>query len=141
MQVGITRIDPSLPLPSYGSVGAAGFDLYCRVDIEIEPGALARLATNVIIAVPDGYFLMVALRSGTPQRKGLLSPHGVGIIDQDYRGLEDEVLVQVYNFGGEAVRISRGERIAQGLLVPIDRCEWEERPATARSRGGFGSTG
>jgi len=141
LQVGITRIDPSLPLPSYGSAGAAGFDLYCRLDIAIEPGALARLPTNVILAVPDGYFLMVALRSGTPQRKGLLSPHGVGIIDQDYRGPEDEVLVQVYNFGGETVRISRGERIAQGLLAPIERCEWEERPAAAASRGGFGSTG
>lgn len=141
MQVGITRIDPSLPLPSYESAGAAGFDLYCRLDVAIEPGTLARLPTNVIVAVPDGYFLMVALRSGTPRRKGLLSPHGVGIIDQDYRGPEDEVLVQVYNFGGETVHVSRGERIAQGLLAPIERCEWDERPATTASRGGFGSTG
>lgn len=142
MRVSITRIDPSLPLPSYQSPGATGFDFVCRTTETVAPGDLARLPTNVIVRVPEGFVLVVSLRSGTPRSKGLLIPHGVGIIDQDYCGPNDEILVQVYNFSSVPVTIERGERIAQGLFVPISRCEWREDDAPAYpSRGGFGSTG
>ncbi len=142
MQVPITRIDRSLPLPTYGSEGAAGFDFTCRVDMDVPPGELARIPANVVVRVPDGYALIIALRSGTPARKGLLSPGGVGVVDRDFCGPDDEIAIQVFNFTDKPVRVERGERIAQGLLVPVESCEWEETaPTSESSRGGFGSTG
>lgn len=141
MRVRVTRIDPSLPLPYYATAGAAGFDLLARESVTVAPGELARIPGNVIVQVPDGYTLLVALRSGTPGRKGLLKPNGVGVIDQDYHGPADEIQIQVYNFWDENVTVERGERIAQGLLVPVTRVEWEEGDAAGPSRSGFGSTG
>lgn len=142
MQLEITRIDPSLPLPAYASNGAAGFDLYARTEVVVGPGEFARVPTNVIVALPERYTLIVALRSSTPGRKGLISPHGVGVIDSDYCGPEDEVQVLVYNTADRAVRVERGERIAQGIVIEVSRVEWSETAPTDRpSRGGFGSTG
>jgi len=85
--------------------------------------------------------LLVTLRSSTPRRKGLLVPHGVGIIDQDYCGEGDEIMLQVYNFLDEAVTVQRGERIAQGMFVPIMQVNWNEVDEVGKGRGGFGSTG
>jgi dUTP pyrophosphatase len=98
--------------------------------------------SNLIIRIPQGYSLLVALRSSAPRKKCLLMPHGVGLIDQDYRGPDDEVGIQLYNFSDTTVTVSRGERIAQFMIVPIGLCELVEVEATeAASRGGFGSTG
>jgi dUTP pyrophosphatase len=142
VRVKIRRIDPSLPLPSYATEGATGFDFLSRLDITVDPGAIAHIPTNVVVSVPHGYLLVVALRSGTPRRKGLLSPHGVGVIDQDYRGPEDEIQVQVYNFSHAPVVVQRGERIAQGILIPVGIAAWDELESSdGESRGGFGSTG
>ena len=142
MRVAITRIDPQLPLPQYASGGAAAFDFLCRVRTDVQAGSLARIPANVVICVPKDQVLIVTLRSGTPSRKGLLSPGGIGVIDPDYCGPEDEIQIQVYNFTDRLVTVERGERIAQGLLVPVARCEWDEsQPLTENSRGGFGSTG
>ncbi|MBI2634597.1 hypothetical protein HYW82_02945 [Candidatus Peregrinibacteria bacterium] len=69
-------------------------------------------------------------------------PHGFGIIDHDYCGQEDEIKVLVYNFTEKEVMIQRGEKIAQGVFVKIDKFEWEEVDEMRKeSRGGFGSTG
>ena len=142
VRVRIRRLDPDLPLPRYATDGSAGFDLYCREDTEIASGGIALLRTGVAIATPPGTMLLVTARSSTPRRKGLSVPHGVGIIDQDYSGDEDEIRCQVYNFRGEPVLVQRGERIAQGIVVPIMRVVWDEVPSMGRpSRGGFGSTG
>jgi dUTP pyrophosphatase len=68
--------------------------------------------------------------------------NGVGVVDSDYRGPTDEVKVEVYNFSPLVVELERGERIAQGLIVPVSRARWVEADdATTPSRGGFGSTG
>ena len=75
------------------------------------------------------------------RRKGLLIPHGVGIIDQDYCGEGDELMVQVYNFRDEAVMVKRGERVAQGIFVPVVPVVWDEVEDMGQGRGGFGSTG
>jgi dUTP pyrophosphatase len=141
VRLNVARVDPSLPLPGYATDGSAAFDLYSRQDVVIAPGSFARLPTNVIVSVPDGYTLVVSLRSSTPGRKGLISPHGIGVIDSDYSGAEDEVHVLVYNIGSEAVRVERGERIAQALVLSVSRVEWNETPPAGPSRGGFGSTG
>jgi dUTP pyrophosphatase len=71
----------------------------------------------------------------------LLIPNGVGIIDQDYCGEGDELKVQVLNFSDEAVLVKKGERIAQGLFLPVMRVEWDEIEELGQGRGGFGSTG
>ena len=69
-------------------------------------------------------------------------PNGVGIVDQDYRGPNDEIHVQVYNFTGRQVRVQRRERLAQGIFVRIVQADWTETETLGASdRGGFGSTG
>jgi dUTP pyrophosphatase len=141
LQVNITRVDPELPLPNYATSGSVGFDLICRLDTEIAPFHLARIPGNIIVQTPPGYMLLLTMRSSTAQRKGLLIPNGVGVIDQDYCGDGDELLVSVYNFRNEAVTVTRGERVAQGIFVPIARVVWNEVSQIGQGRGGFGSTG
>ena len=141
LHVVIKRIDTTLPLPTYATTGSVAFDLLCRVETEIGPHELGRIPANVIVQTPPGYMLIVAMRSSTPQRKGLLIPHGMGIIDQDYCGEGDELMVQVYNFRDEPARVQRGERISQGMFVPIMRVVWNEVETMGVPRGGFGSTG
>ncbi len=142
MNVSIQRIDSTLPLPSYASTGAVGFDFVTRETTVIEPGAIGLVPGNVIVKVPEGYALLILPRSSLPRKKGLVCPHSVGVIDQDYHGPKDEILVQVQNITKEPVTIERGERIAQGLFVKVDIAEWTEVDGHgAESRGGFGSTG
>lgn len=142
MQISIKRIDTSLPLPEYESDGAVGFDLVTRETTTIEPGAIGLVPGNVIVKVPEGHMLVIAPRSSLPRKKGLVCPHSIGIIDHDYHGPEDELLVQVQNITNEPVTVERGERIAQGLFVKIEKAEWVEvEDHGAETRGGFGSTG
>jgi dUTP pyrophosphatase len=140
-EVAITRIDTSLPLPTYATPGSVGFDLLCRELTEIAPRSLGLVPGNVIVHTPPGFMLLISLRSSTPRRKGLLIPHGIGVIDQDYCGEGDEIMLQIYNFRDEPVTVERGERIAQGLFVPITRATWTEVGEVGQGRGGFGSTG
>lgn len=141
LNVAIKRIDTELPLPAYATQGSVGFDLICREDSEVAPRKLGRIPGNLIVQTPPGYMLLITMRSSTARRKGLLIPNGVGIIDQDYCGEGDEILVSVYNFRDEAVTVQRGERIAQGIFVPVARVEWKEVDEVGKGRGGFGSTG
>jgi len=142
MQIRISRVDKSLPLPSYQSNGAAAFDLYSREALEIAPKSIARVPSNLIVQTPADYALVIALRSSTPKRKGLIHPAGIGIVDPDYRGPEDEVQVQVYNVLDEIVYLERGERFAQAMIVQTPRLDFFETDVRVQtSRGGFGSTG
>jgi len=141
LKVRIQRIDPALPLPVYETDGSVGFDLIARETTTLAPQTIALIPSNVIVEVPRGYMLAVASRSSTPRKKGLTQPHGFGIIDHDYCGPKDEVKIQVYNFSQDAVTVERGEKIAQGVFVRIDKFEWEEVTEIKKeSRGGFGST-
>lgn len=141
MKVNIKRIDDSLPLPCYETGGSVGFDILARTETVVTPGAVALIPGNIIVEVPEGYMLTIASRSSTPLKRGLLTPHGIGIIDKDYCGPSDEIKIQVYNFTNEPVRIARGDKIAQGLFVRVDKFEWNEVESIDKeSRGGFGST-
>jgi|SRR3989338_586905 len=141
MKIRIKRIDKSLPLPEYKTAGAAAFDLYAREDAIVAPKSLVRIPGNFIIETPPGYALILASRSSTPKR-GLHIPHGIGVIDRDYCGDNDELSLQFYNHSDEPVEIKRGERIAQGMFVQIAKTtEWQETDTMGDSRGGFGSTG
>lgn len=142
MQVSIQRIDATLPLPQYASAGAVGFDLVTRENTTIEPGKIGLVPGNVVVKVPEGYALLLIPRSSLPRKKGLVCPHSIGVIDQDYHGKKDELMVQVQNITDQPVTVERGERIAQGLFVKVDRAEWQEVDShNAENRGGFGSTG
>jgi dUTP pyrophosphatase len=142
VNVSLKRIDPTLPLPQYHSSGAAAFDVVTRETTVIAPHALGLVPGNIIVRVPEGYALLILPRSSLPRKKGLIFPHSLGLIDQDYHGPEDEIFVQVQNITDQPVTVERGERIAQGLFVKIDRAEFTEDGNLAEeSRGGFGSTG
>ena len=142
MKVRIQRVDKTLPLPQYETAGSVGFDFLAREDTTIPPGGIALVPGNLIVEVPEDFVLLVTLRSSTPRKKGLSMPHGVGVIDHDYCGPRDEIKIQVLNFSPQPVKVLRGEKIAQGLLVHIDKAEFAEVSAIRNeSRGGFGATG
>lgn len=143
MKIQIKRIDQNLPLPAFETKGSVGFDFYSRTETIINPNEIALIPTNFIIQIPDQYMLIIAMRSSTPLKRGLLIPNGIGVIDQDYCGPKDEIKVMVYNFTKEKVVIKQGDRIAQGVFVKISNdIEWNQTNSIeATSRGGFGSTG
>ena len=142
MRVAIRRIDASLPLPSYQTTGAVGFDLITRETPVIEPHKIGLVPGNVIVRVPEGYALFLVPRSSLPRKKALVCPHSIGVIDQDYHGESDELMVQVQNISAEPVTVERGERIAQGIFVKTEQAIWDEVDNhNAQTRGGFGSTG
>jgi dUTP pyrophosphatase len=140
--VSIRRLDPSISLPEYQTAGAAGFDLAASADVEIAPNTIALIPTGLVIRVPDGHFLGIFARSSTPLKRGLIVANGVGVVDADYCGPTDEIKIQVLNVTASPVTITRGDRIAQGIILPIVRPTWVERKTPRRrTRGGFGSTG
>jgi dUTP pyrophosphatase len=141
-RVRIHRLSPSAEIPRYATTGAAGFDLVASQDISVEPGRTALVPTGLVIEVPDGMFLGIFARSSTPLKRGLMVANGVGVVDSDYCGATDEVKIAVLNFTAAAVTVKAGDRIAQGILLPITRVEWDESGTPDRgARGGFGSTG
>ena len=93
------------------------------------------------MTIPAGHVLGVFARSSTPLKRGLMVANGVGLVDSDYCGPNDEIKIEVYNFTLAPVSIKKGDRLAQGVIMPFVRAEWQETTATAPSRGGFGSTG
>jgi dUTP pyrophosphatase len=132
-----------LPLPRYASPGAAGADLHAAVParLELRPGARALVPTGIRIALPAGFEAQVRPRSGLARDHGITLPNAPGTVDCDYRG---EIQVLLWNAGSEPFVIERGARIAQLVVAPVARAEWEERAGldeTDRGAGGFGSTG
>jgi dUTP pyrophosphatase len=141
-RVKIKRVDKSLPLPIYETKGSVGFDLLARETTIVEPKKIELVPANLIVEVPEGYMLALVSRSSTPKKKGLLKPHSIGVIDQDYCGDQDELKIQVYNFTNQTVTVEKGEKIAQGVFIRVDKFEWQEvDQMNSENRGGFGSTG
>jgi dUTP pyrophosphatase len=134
-----------LPLPAYQSPLAAGLDLVAAVSdeapLELLPGARALVPTGFILELPPGYEGQVRPRSGLALKHAITLLNSPGTIDADYRG---EVKVLLVNLGTEAFIVSRGLRIAQLVIAPIQQVSIEiaaELGATERGSGGFGSTG
>ena len=142
MRLKIKRLDPSVVLPEPATRGAAGFDLASAVDLDIPPRSIRLVGTGLVIAVPDGHFLGIFARSSTPLKRGLMVANGVGVVDADYCGPADEIKIQVLNVTDAPVPVRRGDRLAQGIVLPCPRVEWEEvAEMSVPTRGGFGSTG
>ena len=142
MRLKIKRLDPAVDLPEPATAGAAGFDLAAAVDLEIPAHAIRLVGTGLVIGVPNGYFLGIFARSSTPLKRGLMVANGVGIIDADYCGPADEIKIQVLNITDQPVQVKRGDRLAQGVVLPCPQVTWDEvTEMAAPTRGGFGSTG
>jgi dUTP pyrophosphatase len=142
MKVQIKKIDPSVDLPKYHTSESAGFDLASSADMAVGPGEVAKIPTGLVIAAPAGHFLLVAARSSLPLKKGLAMANGIGVIDADYAGPNDEVKLIVYNFTSKPVEVKRGERLAQGIFLPVEQAQWElVEELRETDRGGMGSTG
>lgn len=137
----VTRIHPDARIPEYHSAEAAAFDLAAVADVTVPPGRVALVPTGLVIRVPLRMFLGIFARSSTPVKRGLMVANGVGIVDPDYCGPEDEVKIAVMNFTDEPVVVTKGDRIAQGIFLSAPRVRWAEAEPAERSRGGFGSSG
>ncbi|MBP7561446.1 MAG: dUTP diphosphatase [Armatimonadetes bacterium] len=132
-----------LDLPAYATDGAAGMDVRAAVSgsLVIEPGAVALVPTGLEVEVPVGYEVQVRPRSGLALRHRVTVLNSPGTIDSDYRG---EVQVIMVNLGPEPFEIGRGDRIAQLVLAPVARAEWDYADSleqSIRGEGGFGHTG
>jgi dUTP pyrophosphatase len=140
--VRVRRLSPDIPLPDYQTPGSAAFDLAASTNITIAAGEVALVPTGLVIEVPAGLFLGIFARSSTPLKRGLMVANGVGVVDSDYCGPADEIKIAVINVTEAPVKVKQGDRLAQGILLPAPRVEWEEvTDLQPRSRGGFGATG
>jgi len=137
--------DRAVPLPSYETAGAAGADLRAnfgdRGTATLDPGERCLVPTGLRIEIPDGYEVQIRPRSGLALKHGVTLPNAPGTIDSDYRG---PLGVIVMNAGSEPFTIAHGDRIAQMVVAPVTRAQFEladELTGTSRGAGGFGSTG
>ena len=139
----VKKIHEKAILPTYGSVEAAGADLYACLDapVTIQPGETAWIGTGLALEVPKGCAGLVYARSSMGVKRGLAPANKVGVIDSDYRG---EIRVVLLNHGKQPQTIEHGERVAQFLITPVVTPTYEltdELSDTGRGQGGFGSTG
>lgn len=141
--IAVKKLQENAILPVYGSEFAAGADLYALPDgdVVILPGETKLIHTGLAMEIPVGYAGLIYARSGLATKRGLAPANKVGVIDADYRG---EVMVALYNQSDAAQTVAAGERIAQLVVTPFLKVEFEtadELSDTARGGGGFGSTG
>ena len=130
-------------LPAYGSVEAAGADLYACLDeaVTICPGETVMIPTGIALEVPKGCAGLIYARSGMAVKRGLAPANKVGVVDSDYRG---EILVALLNHASVPQTVENGERIAQFVITPVLQPAYEAVESltdTERNTGGFGSTG
>lgn len=143
MKVKIKKLTDKAIIPTYGSLGSAGGDLYSAENspITVAPNQTVLIGTGIAVEIPDGYVGLVYARSGLATKSGLAPANKVGVIDSDYRG---EIKVALYNHSTEVRTVGVGERIAQMVIAPYLKVEYEEvedLTDTTRGAGGFGSTG
>lgn len=144
--INIKKTDENAKIPTYGSVYAAGADLYAVIHneenkVEILPGETAFIDTGIVMEIPNGYVGLIYARSGLACKQGLAPANKVGVIDSDYRG---NIMVALYNQSNEVRTVSEGDRIAQIIIQPVEQFGFnvkENLSDTVRRNGGFGSSG
>ena len=142
LQVLITRLDESIPLPTYAKGGDAGADIVSRIDITLKPGERALVPTGISIALPDGYAAFVHPRSGLAIKHGVTMVNAPGTVDAGFRGELQCIMINHDAF--ESITFKKGDRIAQLVIQKVERAEFVEvkdLPGSGRGTGGFGSTG
>ena len=143
MKVNIKKLSDKATIPTYGSEFSAGADLYACLeeDITIAPGETYLVPTGLSAEIPEGYAGLIYARSGLASKKGLAPANKVGVVDADYRG---QIFVALFNHSKLEQTVSHGERIAQLVIAPFLKAEFNETDElsdTVRGEGGFGSTG
>jgi dUTP pyrophosphatase len=141
MKIPFLRLDPELPVPARAHHDDAGIDLHARFDANLAPGEWAMIPTGIAVAIPEGHTGLVAPRSGLAARHGISVVNGPGVIDAGYRG---EINVILINHGTAPLELSRGDRIAQLVVVPVvhpEMVEVDRLPESTRGADGFGSSG
>lgn len=139
-----SRLGKQFPLPAYATEGSAGMDLCACLDdsLSIAPGETQLIPTGFAMHLGDSGLAAVILpRSGLGHKHGIVLGNLVGLIDSDYQG---QVYVSCWNRSATAYEIHPGARIAQLVLVPVVRTQWElvdSFDPSARAEGGFGHTG
>ena len=139
----IKKLDPSVELPSYKTDGASGMDLkaFVKEPINLKPQTSCLVPTGISLAFPSDYEIQIRPRSGLAAKNNISVLNTPGTIDSDYRG---EIKVILFNHGNEDFLINDKDRIAQMILTPVIKMNFEETdnlPETVRGEGGFGSTG
>lgn len=131
------------PLPAYATEGAAGMDLRANLSgtVELQPLERQMIPTGLYIELPPGYEAQVRPRSGLAAKQGITCLNSPGTVDSDYRG---ELKVILINLSSQVQVLHPGDRIAQLVVGPVVRVDWEEVEeigVTTRNTGGFGHTG
>jgi len=142
IQVLITRLDPSIPLPKYAKGGDAGADIVTRIDVTLQPGERALVPTGISIALPDGYVALVHPRSGLAIKHGVTMVNAPGTVDAGFRG--ELQCIMINHDPKEPITFHKGDRIAQLVIQKVERAEFvevEQLPGSTRADNGFGSTG
>jgi dUTP pyrophosphatase len=141
-KVKVKKLSSTAVLPVYATSGSACFDIATTSDsVDITPGTSAVLKTDLAFEIPPGHVMMVYSRSGHGFKNGIRLANCTGVIDSDYRG---ELMVKLHNDSKSTFSISRGDRIAQAMIVAVDQVLFEtaeDLSDTERGSGGFGSTG
>lgn len=145
VRVKIKKLSENAKIPSYGSEGAAGFDIHALSDTTILPGYTALVSTGLSFEIPEGFELQIRPRSGMSLKTKLRIANAPGTIDSDYRGHVQIIAENTSNNAAEVINVKAGDRIAQGVLARVNRAVFtevsEELETTQRGEGGFGSTG
>lgn len=133
------KLSKDAHMPTYGTSGAAGLDLYASADVTIQPNERVLIPTGVAMEIPEGHFCYVMGRSGNTIKKGLHV--ALGTIDSDYIG---EIGVMAFNQSDDVISFAKGDRVAQMVILPYPKVEFvevDELSETERGTGGYGSTG
>lgn len=143
MELKVLKLHSEARLPTYGSEGAACFDLYAAVDgyVDCKSHTSDVIPTGLSFEIPVGWCMKVYSRSGHAFKNNVRLANCVAVIDHDFRG---QVMIKMTADAGAVLIIKAGDRIAQAMLEPVERvtfCEVDELSETARGAGGFGSTG
>ena len=139
----IKKLDPTVELPVYKTAGASGMDLMALIKepINLKPNSSCLVPTGVSVAFSSDYEIQIRPRSGLAAKNSISVLNTPGTIDSDYRG---EIKVILFNHGKNDFLINNKDRIAQMILTPVIKIEFQEvdeLPETVRGEGGFGSTG
>ena len=142
VEILITRLDSSIPMPSYAKPGDAGADLTSRIDVTLQPGERTLVPTVISIALPNGYVALVHPRSGLAIKHGVTMVNSPGTVDAGFRGELQIILIN--HDPNEAISFKKGDRIAQLVIQRVEHAAFVEvktLPGSDRGAGGFGSTG
>ena len=143
VKVLVKKLDPAVQIPSYKTIGASGMDLmaFIKEPIILPAKKSCLVPTGISIAMSDDYEIQIRPRSGLAAKKNISILNTPGTIDSDYRG---EIKIILFNHGDSEFIIQNNDRIAQMVLMPVHKINFEEvenLPDTIRGKGGFGSTG